>query len=157
MPIIFSCSKALSKMPVKILHISTSVISLAETPATKEYPPRWPLFKLCLMMEKITGPTEMLSKRPRVMPFIRGAIMYTKIMYWQNTKKWAMGNRQRTSKTKKIKNFKFEIQTTNYAQHPADKLISPTRPLKTYSSLQAFYLLVRGETCAVRQTYLLFS
>jgi len=51
-PIIFSCSIADWKSAEKKLHNSTKKISLADTPATKKYPPRWPLFKLCLMMEK---------------------------------------------------------------------------------------------------------
>src|SRR6185295_16634372 len=34
----------------------------------KAIPPVWPLFKLCLRIENMTGPTEMLSKSPRVIP-----------------------------------------------------------------------------------------
>ncbi len=74
-PIIFSCSKALSKITVNTLHTNTRLISLAETPATKEYPPLCPLLILCFIIENITGPTEMLSKRPSVMPLISGAII----------------------------------------------------------------------------------
>jgi hypothetical protein len=44
------------------------VISLAETPIINAMPPVWPLFKLCLRIENMTGPTEMLSKKPRVIP-----------------------------------------------------------------------------------------
>ena len=53
---------------VKTLLINTIVISLADTPMMNAMPPVWPLFKLCLRIENITGPTEMLSKSPRVIP-----------------------------------------------------------------------------------------
>ena len=53
---------------VKTLLISTSIISLADMPMTKASPPRWPLFRLCLIVVNNTGPTAMLNKSPRPMP-----------------------------------------------------------------------------------------
>src|SRR3982751_2803108 len=58
---------------VNILLTVASAISLTETPITKAIPPVWPLFRLCLIMEKITGPTEMLSNNPKVIPLIRAS------------------------------------------------------------------------------------
>jgi hypothetical protein len=44
-------------------------MSLNDTPIMKAIPPLIPLLMLCLRMEKITGPTEMLNNKPNVIPF----------------------------------------------------------------------------------------
>ena len=66
---------------VNTLLINTSAISLAETPNTKAIPPRWPLLRLCLMIENITGPTAILSKKPNVIPFKKASIIIEATKY----------------------------------------------------------------------------
>jgi hypothetical protein len=44
----------------------------------KAMPPLCPLLRLCLMMENITGPTDMLSNNPSVIPFSKASIIITK-------------------------------------------------------------------------------
>ena len=52
----------------KKLLKNTKRISLNQTPATKLNPPFIPLFILCLMMVKITGPTDKARKKPKPSP-----------------------------------------------------------------------------------------
>ena len=74
-PIITSWVSADSNIAVNKLQTSTNVISLAETPAMKAKPPLWPLLRLCLITEKITGPTDMLNSKPNANPFANAAII----------------------------------------------------------------------------------
>lgn len=72
MAIIFSCSNILLNKEEKRLQINTMLISLADTPATNEYPPALLLLILCLITANITGPTDILNSKPSVMPLING-------------------------------------------------------------------------------------
>ena len=51
-----------------MLQIKTKIKSLKNTPTAKAYPPRWPLLRLCLRIENITGPTEIPNKIPNTKP-----------------------------------------------------------------------------------------
>lgn len=77
MPIVFLYSKRYLNNSVNNWLIKTSVISLALTPATKVKPPLCPLLMLCLIMEKMIGPTEMANIMPKRSPLIKAAIMKT--------------------------------------------------------------------------------
>ena len=61
-------------------------MSLAETPAIKAKPPLCPLLRLCLITEKITGPTEMLNSNPNANPFASAAIFGSLLN--KSLKKW---------------------------------------------------------------------
>ena len=60
---------------VNTLLTNTNVKSLAATPMAKLNPPRCPLLILCLIMEKITGPTEIASNNPSANPFASASYM----------------------------------------------------------------------------------
>lgn len=68
------CNNAFTHSENALLRIINS-ISLTHTPATKLNPPSLPLFKLCLMMVKITGPTDKARILPSANPFSNASIM----------------------------------------------------------------------------------
>ena len=67
------CSTTKENNCVKTLQIVNKVISLVETPATKMYPARRPLVRLCFRMAKMTGPMEILKIIPSKRPFDIGS------------------------------------------------------------------------------------
>lgn len=60
---------------VNTLLISTNVISLDATPKIKHNPPLVPLLMLCLIIEKITGPTDIASNNPKAKPLTMASCM----------------------------------------------------------------------------------
>jgi hypothetical protein len=68
-PIIFLYSSAVATHSEKALLPVTNNISLTQTPITKLKPPSRPLFKLCFMIVKMTGPTDKARKNPSNNPF----------------------------------------------------------------------------------------
>ena len=55
-------------------------MSDAVTPSMNAMPPRKPLLRLCLMIEKTTGPTDILSNKPSVNPFKTASNISAKII-----------------------------------------------------------------------------
>ena len=66
----FWCVNAFSINVETKLQIVTNKTSLKLTQATNTNPALCPLFKLCLIIAKITGPILMASKIPNVNPVI---------------------------------------------------------------------------------------
>ena len=58
------------------------MISLTDIPAMNAKPPGIPLFRLCLITEKIIGPTEIASNSPSVTPFIIASSIVQSKKYW---------------------------------------------------------------------------
>src|ERR1700730_2934744 len=77
---VFLYSSAVVTHSEKILLMITSKRSLVHTPATKLNPPSRPLFKLCLTIVKITGPTDKARKKPNKKPFTSASVIEEGVM-----------------------------------------------------------------------------
>ena len=83
-PIKLLCFTKYPNNCVNTLLTKTSVISEAETPKINAIPPRWPLFRLCFIIEKITGPTDIVSNKPSVIPFKNASVMNQGLRTFKN-------------------------------------------------------------------------
>lgn len=144
------------KNSVKKLLITARVISLKETPIINASPPFIPLLMLCLIIEKITGPTDMLNNKPNVIPFHDAS----NILYLANykirsrkcipVKKWKINGWS-------LREIKHEEQFSGYFLiHTSSFLARFQLPpgSKIHSSPATFCLLIPVEICAGYQVFL---
>ena len=138
MPIGFLKSSNLVTNSEKTLLNKTHKRSLSHTPATKLKPPSFPLLILCLIMVKITGPTDIANKRPIAKPLSKASIITN--LY-------------------NIKNAAMQVsnQTLKWLQYIMQKFIERFLLSEIFSNLPAFFLLIPWEIYAVHPLFLFSS